>query len=117
MTVMETIRTTDADLFRDGCLSSREVADLVGISFRKLDYWTRLGAVVPTRLANGPGSRRRWSPNEVKIIRAVAALMDLGMTVEEAGDAAAELRTLPVEEWTGPWITRGRIIDLSDLVG
>lgn len=98
-------------------LSSRDVADAVGISYRRLDYWCRLGAVRPVIDANGSGSQRRFSPDEVRIVRAVDALMRLGCTVDEAAAAAVELRFLPAGAWHGSHIAFGRILNLDALAG
>lgn len=115
MTVMETteIRPTN----RDGTFSTRDAAILTGATYRQIDYWCRAGILREAQPANGSGSRRAFHRSEIRIIRAVAALRQLGMTVDQAGAAVAELRYLPVEAWTGPWISSGRILSLDLLRG
>lgn len=116
MTLMDAPTRTTPEPGYDGLLSTRAVADAVGISYRKVDYWIRQGALELVQDANGSGTRRRFAPSEVRIVRAVEALRRLGMPIEECAQAVAELRWLPLDHWTGTWISRGRIIDLSTLV-
>ena len=54
-----------------GLLTSREVADLAGISYRRLDHYVRAGYLSPAVAAQGSGSARLWEP------AVVAQLVDL----------------------------------------
>lgn len=42
-----------------------EVCEIVGVSYRMLDYWCRQGHVTIDGDARGSGSRRRFTPDEV----------------------------------------------------
>lgn len=54
-----------------GGYSTKRVSEMTGATYRQLDRWARLGVVGPA--ANGSGSRRRWSTNEVLTARVLAA--------------------------------------------
>lgn len=45
--------------------TSPEVCRMTGTSFRQLDYWCREHAVWPTVEADGSGTRRAWSDDDV----------------------------------------------------
>jgi DNA-binding transcriptional MerR regulator len=57
---------------RASALSSAQVCQLVGCSYRQLDYWTRAGLVSPTVPADGQGSRRAFSRRDVEQVRRIA---------------------------------------------
>jgi DNA-binding transcriptional MerR regulator len=94
--------------------SSAEVCRLAGVSYRRLDYWARLGLVAPSVCeCAGSGTRRRWSPADVLRVKRVAVaarlthcrLVDaLDMLAELEAELAglavleAELATLTVVE-------------------
>ena len=58
-------------------MTSREVCELVGVTYRQLDYWCRLGLVEPTVPAHGQGSRRLFGPVDVARVRRLAAAAEL----------------------------------------
>lgn len=60
-------------------LSSTEMVNLAGMSYRQLDYWTRVGTLVPAVAAHGSGSVRGWAMQQVAIGRALVLLSDLGV--------------------------------------
>lgn len=79
----------------DPVLSSRQVADLAGVSYRQLDYWTRTELVRPSAGdACGSGSRRRWTLDDVAVVRALGQLLNLGCGWPTTATAAASLRDL-----------------------
>lgn len=52
--------------------SSAEVVSLAEVTYRQLDYWTRIGLVRPSVVdAVGSGSRRRWSEADLLRVRRV----------------------------------------------
>lgn len=59
-------------------LSTVEVSDATGLSFRQIDYYTRNGQLGPlcTGAGGGSGSRRRWDPSTVWILRVILGLFD-----------------------------------------
>ena len=56
----------------DPVYTSSEVCALAGVTYRQLDYWTRVGIVAPSiSAAAGHGSRRAWSAADVAAVAAV----------------------------------------------
>lgn len=55
------------------CLRSTEdVARELGITYRQLDHWIRVGTVVPTFPTNlGSGHPRQWTEDDVRRLRIV----------------------------------------------
>lgn len=68
----------------EGCLSSREVCDLAGISHRTLLYWRGRGYVAPTFGGNGTGDPAWWGPYAADRVVAIAARVAWGMTPDAA---------------------------------
>ena len=58
----------------DGCYSTLQVARLVGVTYRMLDYWLRMGMVYIEREARGSGTRRWWTLDEVRRLKRLVAL-------------------------------------------
>ena len=57
-----------------------EVCRLAGITYRQLDYWARTGGLTPSiRGADGPGTARLYSSDDVKRARAAGQLAHLGI--------------------------------------
>ena len=52
--------------------STSEAAALSGATFRQLDYWARTGVIAAASPAQGSGSRRRWSDEEVRALSVLA---------------------------------------------
>ena len=50
---------------QDGLYSSEAVCRIVGVSYRQLDHWCRIGVVCPTTEAHGQGTQRRWSLSDI----------------------------------------------------
>ncbi|MFN8015090.1 MAG: MerR family transcriptional regulator [Acidimicrobiia bacterium] len=63
--------------------SSKQTCEIVGISYRQLDYWDTKGLFVPTETANGSGSRRRYSFEDLIKLRVIKKMLDNGMKLEE----------------------------------
>lgn len=57
---------------KDGLLTTQEAADHVGVTYRMLDYWVRVGIIVPYQEANGSGSRRRFSQSDLVCLAMIA---------------------------------------------
>jgi DNA-binding transcriptional MerR regulator len=68
------------------------VCDIVGISYRQLDYWARTGLVTPSiRRAAGSGSQRLYSFEDLVRLRVVKRLLDAGVNLERIRVALDEL--------------------------
>ena len=74
--------------------SGRQTADVVGISYRQLDYWARTDLIRPSLTdASGSGSRRRYSYQDLLELRVVKTLIDAGIKLESVREVVAYLRT------------------------
>jgi len=75
--------------------SGKEAADIVGITYRQLDYWARTDLVRPSLAdAKGSGSRRRYSYRDLIELKLVKALLDAGQKLERVRAAFDYLREL-----------------------
>lgn len=75
-------------------LPSAEVCRRAGISYRQLDYWGRLGLVTIPPSTCGSGCPRRWPPETVERVCAIASLVRVGIRPSRAAayvDAGTDL--------------------------
>jgi DNA-binding transcriptional MerR regulator len=73
--------------------SGTQAADIVGISYRQLDYWARTDLVRPSVTdAKGSGSRRHYSYRNLLELRMVKSLLDAGIRLESVREVFAYLR-------------------------
>lgn len=84
--------TTKA-LGSDPGYSGNRAAEIVGITYRQLDYWARTDLVRPTLVdAAGSGTRRRYSYRDLLELRAVKSLLDAGIRLETVREVFTYLR-------------------------
>ena len=63
--------------------SARSSAEIVGITYRQLDYWARTDLVRPSLAdAEGSGSRRQYSYRDLLELKAIKTLLDAGIRLE-----------------------------------
>lgn len=63
------------NIVQEKAFSGPRVCDLAGITYRQLDYWARIGLVVPSLAeARGSGTQRRYSACDVVCARVVRTL-------------------------------------------
>lgn len=75
--------------------TGREAADVVGITYRQLDYWANTDLIRPSLAdARGSGTRRRYSYRDVINLAVVKALLDAGQRLERCRLAFALVRDL-----------------------
>jgi DNA-binding transcriptional MerR regulator len=73
--------------------SGTRTAEIVGITYRQLDYWARTDLVRPALTdAAGSGSRRRYSYRNLLELRIIKQLLDAGIKLETVRDVFANLR-------------------------
>jgi DNA-binding transcriptional MerR regulator len=73
--------------------SGRRSAEIVGITYRQLDYWARTDLVRPSLAeANGSGSRRQYSYRDLLELKVVKSLLDAGIRLESVREAFSYLR-------------------------
>jgi DNA-binding transcriptional MerR regulator len=82
--------TTDG---REQGFSGQKTAEIVGITYRQLDYWARTDLVRPSLVdAAGSGSRRRYSYRDLLELRVIKSLLDAGIRLETVRDVFSYLR-------------------------
>jgi len=73
--------------------SGRRTAELVGISYRQLDYWARTDLLRPSLAdAQGSGSKRRYSYRDLVELKVIKSLLDAGVALKQARTAIDYLR-------------------------
>lgn len=72
--------------------SGRRTAEIVGISYRQLDYWARTDLVRPSLAdAKGSGTRRRYSYRDLLELKVIKSLLDAGIKLEQVRQLFAYL--------------------------
>ena len=73
--------------------SGKKTAEIVGISYRQLDYWARTDLIRPAlNDAAGSGSRRQYSYRNLLELKVVKNLLDSGIRLEQVRDIFAYLQ-------------------------
>ena len=74
----------DRDMVHLQGYSAKLTADVVGITYRQLDYWARTELIAPTLVqAAGSGSRRLYSYDDLVRLKVVKRLLDNGIKLEK----------------------------------
>ena len=69
------------------------VCKIVDITYRQLDYWARTELVTPSvRGADGSGTQRLYSFDDIVALRVVKRLLDTGVSLQKVRAAIDELR-------------------------
>ena len=91
--------------------SGREAADIVGITYRQLDYWARTDLIRPSLAdAKGSGSRRRYSYQNLIELKMIKTLLDAGQKLERVRTAFDYVREL------GDELTSAQLVITGDSV-
>jgi DNA-binding transcriptional MerR regulator len=86
--------------------SGAKAAEIVGITYRQLDYWARTDLVRPSlEDAKGSGSRRRYRPRDLLELRVIKALLDAGIRLETVREVFSYLR-----DSLGKDVTRANLV-------
>ena len=73
--------------------SGHRAADIVGITYRQLDYWARTDLVRPSmRDASGSGTRRQYTYRDLLELRTIKTLLDAGIKLESVRKVFGYLR-------------------------
>lgn len=78
--------------------SSSDAAREAGISLRQLYYWERIGILRPGRQVSGSREFRRYTEEDVVLLKKVKELIDEGFTLKSAMDRVKGKRR-DVEKW------------------
>ncbi len=77
----------------DEGFTGKRTAEIVGITYRQLDYWARTDLIRPSlEDAAGSGSRRRYSYGDLLELKVVKNLLDAGIRLELVRDVFSYLR-------------------------
>jgi len=69
------------------------VCNLVGITYRQLDYWARTNLITPSiQNASGSGTQRLYSFADVIQLKVIKRLLDAGMSLKKIRQAMGILR-------------------------
>src|SRR5262245_2968786 len=72
-----------------------EVCNIVGITYRQLDYWARTGLVRPSvKDARGSGSQRLYSFQDLAMLRLIKRMLDSGVNLQQVRKAMKTLKGL-----------------------
>lgn len=83
----------DADLADEIGYSGTQTANIVGITYRQLDYWARTDLIRPSLSdAAGSGSRRKYSYNDLLELKTIKKLLDAGIKLEQVRTVFENLR-------------------------
>jgi DNA-binding transcriptional MerR regulator len=86
--------------------SGAKAAEIVGITYRQLDYWARTDLVRPSvEDAKGSGSRRRYSYRDLLELKVIKALLDAGIRLETVREVFSYLR-----DQLGEDVTRANLV-------
>ncbi len=78
-----------------------QACKIVGITYRQLDYWTRTDLVVPTiQPANGSGTQRLYSFNDLLQLKVVKSLTDAGASLQKVRQAIDYVRNNLDQDWS-----------------
>jgi DNA-binding transcriptional MerR regulator len=73
--------------------SGKRTADIVGITYRQLDYWARTDLLRPSVSdAQGSGSRRRYSYKDLVELKVIKTLLDAGIKLESVREVFSYMR-------------------------
>ncbi len=73
--------------------TGRRAAEIVGITYRQLDYWARTDLVRPSLMdAAGSGSRRSYSYRDLLELKVIKSLLDAGIKLEQVRQVFGFLR-------------------------
>lgn len=79
--------------------SSADACHLADISYRRLDYWCRIGTIAPEQAhAAGSGSRRRWTAQQVAVLAVIGHVGGF-VRVSELDQLAAMLMDWDTATW------------------
>ena len=74
--------------------SGTRAAQIVGITYRQLDYWARTELVRPSLSdASGSGSRRQYSYADLLELKVIKNLLDAGIKLESVREVFSFLRS------------------------
>lgn len=85
--------TTNTPVIPDGCVSSTELCERAGITYRQADYWARTGILheLPRPASAGSGVPRYFPLRELAVAALMHRFLEAGLTPRAAHDLARGL--------------------------
>lgn len=80
------VKSVPIQVDSEATFSTPDAARMAGVSFRQLDYWSRVGVIVPETPAAGSGSARQFTGTQVRNIAMIGRLRELGVSLEAIED-------------------------------
>lgn len=78
-----------------------QACKVVGITYRQLDYWTRTNLVTPSiRQADGSGTQRLYSFNDLLQLKVVKELTDAGASLQKVRQSIEYVRDNIEGDWS-----------------
>lgn len=111
---MGTVRTNQANSART--YSGTQTAQIVGITYRQLDYWARTDLVRPSATdAAGSGSRREYVYRDLLELKVIKNLLDAGIKLESVREVFNYLRRhVTTDVATAHIVISGKTVVLCD---
>ena len=72
----------------DAPVSLSVMLRIPGMTYRRLDYWTRIGLLHPGNDGQGTGTKRTWTGRDYEIARLTLSLTKAGIELHTAHTAA-----------------------------
>jgi len=90
--------------------SGPKAAEIVGVTYRQLDYWARTDLLRPSLVeAKGSGTQRRYSYRDLLELKVIKSLLDAGIKLETVRTIFAYLReNLDEDITTANLVIQGR---------
>jgi DNA-binding transcriptional MerR regulator len=83
----------------DSTYSTAMMSSFTGFSVRQLDYWSKVGLVVPSiQQAQGPGTRKRYAPDDILPLLLIRKLKDQGWSTQKIRQAVSVMRRILQDE-------------------
>ena len=79
----------------EGTYSSKQAASIVGLTYRQVDHWIRSGFLLPEKPANGSGSRRGLSTNDLMSMSLAKAISNAGVPLVFAFESIKNMHEAP----------------------
>jgi DNA-binding transcriptional MerR regulator len=78
-----------------------QACNIVGITYRQLDYWTRTGLTIPSvQQASGSGTQRLYSFNDLLQLKVIKSLTDAGASLQKVRQAIEYVRENLADDWS-----------------
>lgn len=119
----EVVEVDQLSLFRRdvpgdaGSWGGAAAAQIAGISYRQLDYWSHSKVVVPSIApGRGSGHPRLYAFADVMLLRAAAVMIDAGLSLATTRATISALAQVPLERLLGLTVVceAGEVFKVSD---